>query len=291
MYKNYSLAKLPLYASISVLGIMVLLTYLPIHTDLWRHFSAEPGIDKTFCEFSRPNCLIREPMNTLTNILYFFFGAMVLFIAAKDNYRKKVRKTHYRNLMVRQPVWGFILGGVFMFLFLGSTFFHASLIKIAQQLDMGGVNALALFPIFYSFHKLYNLKINNLTYQSDTKGTAFFVVTYLLAAIILTLFKWQLNATIVIPLLVAIQIVLIIYLERLIPNTTSQGWIYVGAACIVGGMIFYAIDMKKIGCFGAMQLQPHALWHISAGIASFALYLYLRSENMEDKFREYGVYI
>lgn len=289
--KHKHFLRLPFYLALLVLATLAVLAYYPIDTTMWRNYATSFNFADTFCEFTRLNHLVREPLNTLTNVPYLFFGTVILSVTARDAYRKNRISKLYNNLLIRHPAYGYTLGIVLVLIFICSTFFHASLIALAQQLDMAGVNALALFPIAYSAHRIYNYYRFRQTYLTRRSLPALFLGIFSIATIILTLFKWQLNAMVVVPLLVALSGILIFLAEMLCPNVTNKRWLAVAFGSIFVGMFFYVLDDHKIACHEHSIFQPHAIWHVFAATGAFALYLYLRSENMRHKFMEYRLHL
>ncbi|QQS30889.1 MAG: hypothetical protein IPM47_08190 [Sphingobacteriales bacterium] len=96
---------------------------------------------------------------------------------------------------------------------------------------------------------------------------------------------------IVVPGLVVVSVLLFALSEWLCPNHTNKRWLLVSGISILIGMVFYLFDEQKIGCNHTSIFQAHALWHLFAAFSSLALYLYLRSENLKEKFRQYRLHI
>ena len=143
----------PLWVSLTFLVFLSISAYVFGETHTWVTYSTDGDIGHFFCEHSRMNNLVREPVNTLTNIPFLFMGLLIFKIGKRD----KERDYTLPNLMMGYPVYSILFGASCLFLFFGSTFFHSSLIMPAQQLDMSGVYALILFPFYYNLHRAYNL--------------------------------------------------------------------------------------------------------------------------------------
>lgn len=291
MSQHFPFLKVPLLLTVVILAIMAAITYSPIYTDLWAQYKPTVDFAEVFCEFTRFDHLVREPINTLTNIPYLFIGVLVIGVTARDSYRKNRLAKTYNNLLVRYPIYGYVLGIALVVTFLFSTFFHASLIAVAQQLDMVGVNSMILFPVVYSVHRIYNYYRFRATYESAQGLAALFLGLFIIAVTVLTLYKWQLNTMVVVPGLIGLSVILFVLAEKLCPNQTNKRWLAVSGFFIVAGMVFYVLDDQKIVCKATSIFQPHGLWHICAAAASLAMYFYLRSENMTHKFKQYGLHI
>jgi len=291
MSKHLPFIKLPFYISLITLAILGVLSYYPINTNFWLQFVSTINYTDVFCELTRPYRLIREPINTLSNLPYLFVGLLVLMVTARDRFRKFRLQKLYNNLLISYPIYGYVMGTVLILIFLFSSFFHASLTAVAQQLDMAGVNAMLLFPMIYSVHRIYNYYYFKKTYFTKRGLPFLFLGFFVVATVILTLFKWQLNAMFVVPGLVILSILLFSLSEWLCPNHSNKRWLMVAGGAILIGMVFYLLDEKKIGCNHNSIFQAHALWHLFAATSSLALYLYLRSENLSHKFKQYRLHL
>ena len=68
-------------------------------------------------------------------------------------------------------------------------------------------------------------------------------------------------------------------LERKDPGKTVKAYLVFMAVFITAAMVFFKMDIAKIGCNPDSFIQPHSLWHILNSFAVFYFYLYIRSEN------------
>ncbi len=272
------LIRIPLIIS-GLIGLaLVLVAYVLNYSGyVWDNYPVEQDIDVFFCEYSRMDNLVREPVNTLTNIPYLFVGIMLWILANKDRRKKKTT-----NLMVRYPIYTRIYAMSCIFLFFASTFFHASLIRVAQQLDMGAVFAIVLLPIFYNLHKINNYYYNKTTKETSIRLIRRFLIAFGIMVTILTLLKWHMNSAVVIPSLVALITLTAIFLEFRVSNYTNKRYLLISVTAIAMGMTLYAGDKYKTLCDYNLWIPPHALWHIFAAASILTLYLYLRSEDNED---------
>ncbi len=64
---------------------------------------------------------------------------------------------------------------------------------------------------------------------------------------------------------------------------TNTRYLLVCVACILIAVVWFAFDTRKILCDPESLIQPHSLWHLFAGSATFYFYLYIRSEHLELK--------
>lgn len=253
----------------------LLLNFLGIYylqnIDFWSKDYLESGVDSFFCEHSYMNDFIRQPINTYSNVFFLFFGIRML------TYPKATDST---NLLQEQKVYQHIFAWGSIFLCLCSTFFHASLICPAQQLDMAGVNVLMLLPLFYNFHRIHNLKFHKSTAQSTTNATVLYLLSFLVCSTIISLLKWQLNAIMVLAVVTGLNVMTTLYLEYKFPKRTNKFYLWTCIILLTSASSLYIADMKKVFCDEYGFFQPHAIWHISAAFSGYALFLYFQSEKV-----------
>ncbi len=254
--------------------LLVLLNHFIHPSNIWNENNLTKGIPFYFCENLNLNQLIRQPVNTFTNLPFLFFGLLITIMGKKDDNVK------HERLFGIEPLYSYIFGGTLILVFIGSSLFHASLLIEAEYLDLSGVYALALFPLFYIINRiftLWNLKLNkytprNLFYKSITLMYS----TWL----ILTLLTFYINQHIIVPIIILLTGITFSFIEIKRPDQTNKLWAAIAAITLFFGISFFAIDLYKVYCFSEYWLQPHSLWHILAAISLFSFYLYMRSETI-----------
>lgn len=270
----WKLVRMPFWACIIFAFVFGIGTSMLKYSNLWAEFRVHDNVEYFFCEAPKMENAVRQPINTWTNLPFLFMGLLLIRKAREDSQNR-----NRYNLMLSFPIYTYIYGFSCLYLFLGSTFFHASLAASAQQIDMSGVYALALFPIFYNLNKIYNVFYYKITKKTTKRTVQGFIALFLVCLVIFSLLKWRLDAFIVIPSMLAMILVTSLYLEYRVPNTTNKTLIWLSTLTIAIGIGFYALDVKKVFCNSNSLFQPHAIWHLFAATATFACYLYLRSEN------------
>lgn len=273
MYYLFKIIKVPLLVSSIVLTLLLLLTYTWHQSTIWQGYTLSTGIEYFFCEYSRMNSLVRGPLNTISNLPFLFFGIVMIILGNIDR-----QNNTYRNLLTAYPIYSYLYGACCIFAFAASTFFHASLIKIAQHMDMSGVYALSLMPLIYNLHRIYNIRIYKTTHQTTLKALQFFLALFMLFLALLTALKWKLPAPIVIPILIGLIILSTLYVRRNRLFRGNNALLATAVLCIVLGIACYALDMKKLICDQDSWIQPHAIWHIFSAASAFLCYCYWRSE-------------
>lgn len=258
--------------------IIYMLNHFFYPSSFWFNFTAENNIETWFCEKTDMLKLVRQPINTFTN-----FGYLVNAIFFFSKGLSDVKKPHSFNLITANPFYSLVLAITSLYTFACSTFFHSSLIETASTLDFSAVYSISLFPLLYFSHRFILLKRNkptNVKHPTETRWlVAIFTIIYL-------------TLTFVVPMSYVHQVVLgfIIatgslgyFLESKDPGKTNKAYLLFMVIFITIAIVFFKMDIEKIGCNPDSFLQPHSIWHIGNSLAVFYFYLYIRSENYEPK--------
>ena len=133
--------------------IWFLNSVLPVK-GVWDHFYTEKEIGTFFCERTDMENIVRQPVNTFSNFIYLLVGLTIIERGYKD-----LKKRKRYNIISANPYYSFLLGGILLYMFVASVFFHASLIHFASELDFSAVYSLSLFPLMYFVHRVWLLQI------------------------------------------------------------------------------------------------------------------------------------
>lgn len=247
---------------------------------IWEKFYAESDIEHFFCEYTDMNRLIRQPVNTFTNFVYFVLAIYCFSKGWEDHKRRRSF-----NLITANRFYSFLLGGIALYTFLGSTLFHSSLIEFFSKMDFSAVYSITLFPAMYFTHRtMLTLqgKPTNVRRTAERRILiAIFSLLYLICAFGLN------DNELVVPIVTCIVLVIIgtgFYLEFKAPGQTNKGYL---AACIVSILVagvLFELDIHKVFCDELGRISPHSLWHIFNACSVFYFYLYIRSEKYDESF-------
>lgn len=243
-------------------------------SSFWFNFTTENGIDTWFCERTDMLKLVRQPINTFTNFGYLVNAIFFLSKGISDS-----RKPYAFNLITANPFYSWVLGFVSIYTFTCSTFFHSSLIEVASDLDFSAVYSISLFPLMYFSHRFILLLRGKPSNQRHPYETRWLVFVFTLIYIILT---FVISMKYVHPIVLGFITstgVLGYILEKKDPNKTTKAYLLFMVIFITAAMVFFKMDIAKIGCNPDSFIQPHSLWHILNSFAVFYFYLYIRSEN------------
>jgi len=240
--------RLPRALAITAVVALGLAGFLAMHPEAGGWSGLTPGDCAEYCEGShrcgsldsRP--VVQQPLNAWSNLAYVFVGALAL----------------------ARP---FTLGaGLFaasaLLLGVGSLLFHASITREMQWLDMAGTYAVLVAVLACGVRCVW--------------GTTWSLL--LPAALgldaLLARYKWHIEATVAMPLLL---------IAIAVPMTRAARTARGGAPAALVPLALFLIafgvrelDVRHIGCNPASLLyQGHALWHLLTAGSLWASYRFL----------------
>lgn len=217
----------------------------------WSQFQPNPSI---FCE--QPLCgMIVEPSNTWSNIGYLIAAILIYKSTKVTNKRVK----HFFALAT-------------LFLFVGSTLFHASGTYMGRMVDVSTMFLVSSVILTLSCERFFKLRERN----------ANILFLSLITISLISLFYFHTGSV-----FFAAQILAATILEyRLAQTPTGLNMQKVGlaVATIVTAFIFWILDVKKIFCIPDNHiLTGHALWHLLA--AASIWFFFLAWENYKESYK------
>ena len=87
----------------------------------WDKFYTENTTAAFFCERAEMQMLIRQPINTFSNIVYWLVAVAILRRGWKDQSKQKKY-----NIISANPFYSITYGLIMLYTFLASTFFSSS---------------------------------------------------------------------------------------------------------------------------------------------------------------------
>lgn len=253
-------------------AIYVVNNLLPLY-DVWSGYRAESDIGTYFCEQTFMEKVVRQPINTFSNIVYLMAAVIILRRGWKD----QGRKAPY-NIVSANPFYSITYGVILFYTFCASTFFHSSLIHFASRLDFSAVYSLALFPMMYFTHRLWLLSLGLPSNRRHAKSLYTVIPVFSLLYFAFTFGVPDGWDDQVVFALILIMVVMGAILELKDPGRTNHRYLIICIAAIMIAIVWFVFDTHKILCNPDSVLQPHSLWHLFAGTSTFYFYLYIRSE-------------
>jgi hypothetical protein len=178
-----------------------------------------PVCEKTecfFCEMPRFSNFVRQPANTFSNLGFLFLGAYMIFIGLWDKKRK-----HPRNTIEADPLWTFAYGFSCIFLFIGSSLFHASLTDQMEYIDLAGVYLFAFFPVAFNLRWIIAVQKG----RKRLARTRLVLLLWFAVSVGLASLMHILPVHIIIFLAIGIVATALTYLEWVLPGRNKTKWV------------------------------------------------------------------
>lgn len=227
-----------------------------------NHFAMNNKLADLFCEKAIASNLIRQPVNTFSNIIYLIVAVII--------FKNKKRNINSVSDNINQFYESF-LGYLLTYIFICSVLFHATLADIPLKFDFTAVCAFVAFPSIYFLHHFIFKKKNS---SNDVEKISFslsFFITFYLLFLFTHYEKHNLE------MLFLIMIYFILSFIVLIKNSVNRIYLFISRASVSVAVIWFELERNKIFCNPDGYLQLHSLWHIFIGLSAFYFYLYMLS--------------
>jgi hypothetical protein len=249
-----------------------LLNKNPALQGLWSNFNIDKRVPASFCEQVHINSPVRQPINTFSNIVYLLTAVIILSGLWKSIH------ANTKGHLSESNIFCVLFSIVLLYVFIASTFYHASLIGIAHTLDYSAVFSFSLFPVMFFTYQWWLLKKEILSNTERRKSEIRFLLLFSSAnlgpALLTPKGKEQIVAILLVLLFLASAIITVI-IEKHKPGTN---YLIYTIIAVIAAVILFEFDKYKIICNPKSFFQPHSLWNIFIGLSAFWFYLYMRSE-------------
>jgi hypothetical protein len=225
--------------------------------------------DHCFCERVRPG-VIRQPVNTWSNLAFISTGVMVLAVAVRDF--TLAPRPKRANLMRSNWVYPVIYGAVTISIGLGSLLYHSSLAFVWQTVDVTSIYLMASFMLLYNVSRMRRMK------------GGVFAGSYLLANLAMgyVAIRWPVTRRyIVVLLILAVLVCEIIICKKRRPRTDMRFFRAANISLSLAG-VSWILDIGRVICLPDSLLQAHALWHVFMAMTIGFVYFYYRSEGANE---------
>ena len=264
---NTQILRNGLLATGLLLGIALSLDFV-LDSSVWTGMKvSQSAVTVEYCEFNHPERLFHQPINTYSNLIYFFYGLLVFQLALKD---LKLVELKGVNSVRSSPYLSILLAANFIYLSFGSAFFHSSLTWIGQRIDMNATYGLTLSLICIGLVQVLVKK--ELTKQIQiglVVGMLLLIAGFLPLAL-------QISSSILLPSLFFILLVLGIINYFQYPSQRSPLLGLLSFVLLAVAIQIRSMDVAKINCDPMSIWQGHALWHFLTATSSLCMYLYFR---------------
>ena len=257
--RRFSLAgalALPLYF-ITCIILFTINSYRENSSNSW--LSTTPRVQNyTLCEHIYPN-LIREPLNTVTAMLFTFTYVYPLFYGIQDKYE------HVNTILSHNPDFSILIGTISLFHFLGTVLNHMCSCNIGLILDnsfawiMFGIYFLVPFKIHTSIPRIIIYIV--------------FLVYSVIIGLIAIFNEYIIIQNIISVILIVLVMLINIFFSYKDSNViTKRRYLWTSFSLGVIGLILAAFDeyMCYKNVFGA-----HSIFHVLGSASIWCLYMYL----------------
>ena len=256
------------FTSTFILGIIYFLLDHYLDGSAWEGIKLSEAVKRgEYCEFINMGVFFRQNMNSYSNLIYFFFGMIIVLTGLSDRQEK-----NNKNVTVQFPLISVLCGLSLIYLCFGSTFFHASLTWPGQRFDMNGTYSVAISMILLSVYRLVYDPAKERSLQK------IFILLFFILVLLFVYLHLVISSTFLLPSLILLVIAL--SLVNMIRHRSFEIKYAVAALiCVIAAFIFRQTDVAKIGCDPHSIWQGHSAWHVLIGACPFFVYLFYRSEN------------
>jgi predicted membrane channel-forming protein YqfA (hemolysin III family) len=251
---------------------------------VWDGWRESAGLrNSEYAERIYPDNLFRTQANTWSNLAYVAVGFYAFAFGWRDLRRPHppgagyLVRTPAMSFLVRTPAMSFLFGAGCCWLGVSSGFFHASLTRFGQQLDVASMYGPLLALVAISFgRRLPRVKLGK-----DRNGVAtwpWLVGIVLLTSVVLFYFKWSMSSRVVLNALCGLVGACALLDRYWPPRNLNLGWLGWAIVALVVGTSCRQIDVAGRFTGPDAWLQGHAFWHLFTATSLGCMYLYYRSE-------------
>jgi Ceramidase len=255
------------YASISIILFFFTLNSI-LNGSVWQGMTiSKSALTVEYCELNQVDKFFHQTMNTYSNIVYFFFGILILQIAWEDY---KNRELLNLNRLQQFPLLSALVGFCFIYLCFGSAFFHASLTWVGQRVDMNGTYGLTLTLLSVGFyHVFHKIELTNGQKNLWIIGLLILILAFFEIALMV-------SSSTLIPVLILLSTAFtgIHYFQFRKERFISLG--ILSFVLIIIAIKIRTLDVQKVGCEPHSLYQGHAVWHLLTAMSSFCSYAFFR---------------
>jgi len=258
-----------------VLGILVL-ALLFMHyreVNVWESMVAGKALlNPSYAERIYESSVFRTRANTWSNYGFVAVGAYALALAWLDSKRKYDARAGY---IVQNPIYGALFGIGCIYLGIGSGFFHASLTRWGQQLDVASMYASLTALIAMNLERSLP-KVPGPKWRTH----AIWVTGMLAASVYFYVYKWEMSSR---TTLTTLSFTMVFFCAADLFRRKSSFhklWAPLSLAVIV-----FAVYIRQLGVDGKFSgpdtvFQAHAIWHLMCAASLACIFLYYRSEHI-----------
>ncbi|MFZ4616905.1 MAG: ceramidase domain-containing protein [Rectinemataceae bacterium] len=269
---------LPWRVHAAVWGTFIVLTFILVwvflayrDTKVWNGWKESKDLrNPSYTEAIHENSVFRTRANTWSNLAYVLVGLYAIATAVVDQRRAWPKGFAY---IVRTPALTGLFGLACCYLGFGSGFFHASLTRFGQQLDVASMYSPVLALIAIGLGTLYP----RIQAGRSRPTWPLLAGSVILIDALLYAYKWSMASEFVLPTLIQT-----LFVVGVLVSIRRLKWISIrllssSFAFLLAGVFFRQMDVAGWFTGPDSWLQGHVLWHIFTAIALSLGYAFFRS--------------
>jgi hypothetical protein len=248
-------------------------------SDIWAGWIPARGLlQPDYAERILQRAVFRTPANTWSNLAYVLVGFYAIALAWRD--RRLGGEERAVAYLRSTPSLGFLFGVACCYLGLASGLYHASLTRLAQQLDVASMYA----PLLASLALFVGRAVLN---SRKRRGAPAFDVAPVLVLLVvaacwlLFIFKWSMSAKLVLQTLIGLHAVAGLVEISLGRGAMPARWLGFSIVALLVAVVCRELDVARKFSRPDAWLQGHACWHVLTAVSLACVYLYHRNERTE----------
>lgn len=256
----------------SAYTVAMLLVYFLLDTFLdgsvWDGMVAsKSALTAEYCEHNDVHRFFHQNSNTYSNLAYFFIGVFICALAWQD---LENQSNAQLNWLQKFPMLSFLMGGSFIYLSIGSAFFHASLTWLGQRVDMNGTYSISISLLFIAVYHVFH-KIN---WSATVKKAT--IVAALLVIVAFYEIHLRVSSGILLPVMILLIWIFTAINYFQFRKERSIVLALLGLVLIIVALQIRALDVQKVDCDPHSVFQGHSFWHVLTALSSFCSYAFFR---------------
>jgi hypothetical protein len=249
----------------------------------WSGFSGQANgcfaRNECHCERVNRDAAIAQPVNTWSNVAYWFAGLLILIAASKDGEGKSGAM---RGVSPYTTTFGILV----MAIGTGSMFFHASMTNWGGAIDVAAMNLFLSYQIFFTLKRVLNLR--GVVFWSLWIAVNLVFITLRIVRPVAGLGVFEILFVSMLALEAMIAVLARLNKRAGLAHAYSRlllfplrNWklLAIALACFGSGYAFWTLWQNASPfCDPDSLFQGHAVWHFLTAVSTWFLFAYLRSE-------------
>ncbi len=227
-----------------------------------------------YAERIYPGDFLRTRANSWSNLAYVLLGFYALGFAWHDRRRNPPSAGGY---LASTPPMSILFGVACCYLGFGSGFYHASLTRWGQQLDVAAMYAPLLALIAVNVGG-WIPRLRAGAGQGGIPTWPILAALVLVASFWLYEYKWSMSSVKVLGSLILTVSVLSVVDQFLRRRQQAVRWLVLGLVTVISARVCWELDVAKKFSGPDAWYQGHAIWHLLTALSLASMYFFYRSE-------------